>query len=463
MAAVVLVAIVLRLEGLTEWSISDDEVHTLRDSLSFSWSNPRPLVYALNHYVVLPLIGLRELGLRVVPFVAGVAAVPAFYLGYRRMGRPREGLVVALLVAVSAWHLFWSQFARYYSLVFLFTGLFGLSLLLWLQERRARWIAAALLTGALATLAHPSAAPVIGVGLLVIAGSELPGRSTRTRRVWLGLATAVIVLGAVRFGPILGAWFELNVATCCHDSFGLLGSFLNWMTAPVFVLGAVGCVEWIRSGGRREGLVVAACAVVPLAGFAALAERIAVSTSYLFGIAPFFLFAAAWLIAGEREKRAERPGWILASAVALAAASANLVGVASHFRDGGRLPYRQATEALVELQGGSPRVVAEGPAYLTFYAPDAKVAVLPHDSTSLDSLVRNRNFEWVLAPRVARAGFGYYQGQFGTVYSWLDLHCRPYRTFGSPRLDFRENYLELYRCPGDRLAAGSPIGSGSSR
>lgn len=442
-------AIVLRIKGLTEWSISDDEVHTLRDSLSFSWSNDRPLVYALNHYIVLPLVGLRELGLRLVPFLAGAVAVPGFYLMYRRLGRTREGLVVALLVAFSAWHLYWSQFARYYTLVFLFTGLFGLALLLWLQERDIRWIGAALLAGVLATLAHPSAAPVIAVGLLATAVVEFPDRSARTRRVWLGIAAAVIVLASVRFAPMLAKWFEMNIATCCHGSFSLLGSFLNWMTAPVLVLGIIGCVAWVHSGLSREGVVIASCAFLPLVGFAVLAELVAVSTSYVFGIAPFFLFGAAWLVAGERERNERRPGWMVAAAVALVAASANLVGIASHYRDGGRLPYREATEALIELQGGSPRVVAEGPAYLEFYDPEATVAVLPHDSTALDSLIRKREFQWVLAPRVARAGFGYYQGQFGSVYGWLDRNCRFYREFGTPRLDFRENYLELYQCDGD--------------
>lgn len=444
--AVFLVAVLLRAYGLVEWSISDDEVHTLRDSLKFSWSNPRPLLYALNHYLVLPVVGLRELGLRIVPFAAGIAAIPGFYLLYRRLGRPLEAVVTVSLTAASAWHLYWSQFARYYTLTFLFTGLFGLSLLLWLDRRRVRWIVAALASGVLASLAHPSAVPVVAVGMVATAGIEIYHRGRRSRRIWLGLTLAVLGLVAIRFIPMLDAWFENAEVTCCHGGLGLIGSFVNWMTAPVLVLASFGFLEWIRSGRSREGLVIASCGILPIAGFALLANVTTVSTSYLFPAAPFFLFAAAWLIVGRRANGTRPTGLVLASAVTLAAATANLVGVASHYRDGGRLPYREATESLVELQGGSPRVVAEGPQYLTFYEPGADVAVLPYDSTDLASLISDREYDWVLAPRVSRAGFGYYQRQFGEVYDWLKIHCRLHREYGTPRLDFRENTLELYRC-----------------
>ena len=171
-AVLTVIAIALRVYRLTEWSLHDDEYSTWKNSLELSWSNPRPLLFALNHYLVWPLFGLRELGLRLIPVTAGVVAVPAFYVMLRRVNMGTEGLAAAALVAVSTWHVYWSQFARYYTLVFLLSAVCGLALLGWLRNRRGGWLGLAAASGVLATLAHPSALPVVGTGALIVGLNE---------------------------------------------------------------------------------------------------------------------------------------------------------------------------------------------------------------------------------------------------------------------------------------------------
>ncbi len=56
-----------------------DELYTLRDSLHPQLRNPRPLLYLLNYFLVRPLLPLDEFGLRVLPALFGVLAMPALY------------------------------------------------------------------------------------------------------------------------------------------------------------------------------------------------------------------------------------------------------------------------------------------------------------------------------------------------------------------------------------------------
>jgi hypothetical protein len=304
-------------------------------------------------------------------------------------------------------------------------------------------------SGLLAVLAHPSALPVIASGALVVAVHEWR-RSTRRASLWpWALALAVSsALAAARYGPILAAWGAQAESPCCHSSIGLGLSLLDWMTAPVLLCALVGMAWWWWAERGPAPSLVAACALVPTALFLGLSEGMTVSLSYLFAAAPFYFLAAGWCVASTAQWVAGpgRPALLPAAAATVVLASANLVGLASHFRDGGRLPYRAAASALSSLAGAGDTILTEGTGHLRFYLAELAVAQLPSDSLSLGRLVNAGSAPWILAPRVDRAGFGYYEREFAQVYRWLDAHCASVQSFTTPRLDFRHNALELYHC-----------------
>lgn len=64
--------------------------------------------------------GITSTSLRLAPAIIGSLTVPAVALLTRRFLGRRESLVLALLLAVAPWHLYWSQGARFYALQFLF-------------------------------------------------------------------------------------------------------------------------------------------------------------------------------------------------------------------------------------------------------------------------------------------------------------------------------------------------------
>ena len=73
------VAMVLRLWHLGDWAITGDEGFTINDSTSgFTWKDLRPLAFAMNHYLAIPLFGQTELAVRLFPALFGIAAIPLF-------------------------------------------------------------------------------------------------------------------------------------------------------------------------------------------------------------------------------------------------------------------------------------------------------------------------------------------------------------------------------------------------
>jgi hypothetical protein len=458
LAALTAIAIALRVYRLTEWSLSEDEFPTWMDSLEFTWSNPRPLLYALNHYLVLPVLGLRELGLRVIPVAAGIAAVPTVYALLRRLDLRMEGLATAALIALSTWHVYWSQFARYYSLVFLLCALYGLALLGWVRHRRAGWLCLAATSGILAVLAHPTALPVIGVGALIVAWHD-QANSRRHGSLWPWAVTlgAALLAAVVRYGPIIASWS--TQWRYAHTSLPLALAFLDWMTAPVVICALAGMVLWWRAERGPVPQIVAITALLPTALFLGLSRVMNISVSYLYATTPFYFLAAGWLLARVAQSMTApgRTPLIPSAVVVTVVAAANLVGLASHFRDGGRVPWRDAAYALPSLTGPRDTILAEqaegGRQPLHFYVRELPLGALRPDSLTLGRVVHRGGAPWVLVTRVDRAGFGFHEYQFAEVYAWLDAHCQHIKDFTTPRLDFRRNELQLFRCRPDARAA----------
>src|SRR6188472_4305399 len=85
LALIVLVALatLLRVWHMGAWSFEADEIYTLRDSVVLNPNNPRPLMYLLNHYLILPFAPPGEVSLRLLPVLFGIMGIPVLYLMVR--------------------------------------------------------------------------------------------------------------------------------------------------------------------------------------------------------------------------------------------------------------------------------------------------------------------------------------------------------------------------------------------
>ena len=121
---IVLLALLLRLARLSFQPLWWDEGW----SLYFATSDPgamlqltavdiHPPFYYLLLHLWIRLFGSSLIAVRLLSVLIGVAAVPLIYLAGRRLFGHKAGLLAALLLAISPFHIYYSQEVRMYGLV----------------------------------------------------------------------------------------------------------------------------------------------------------------------------------------------------------------------------------------------------------------------------------------------------------------------------------------------------------
>ena len=130
---ILLIGTFLRFNGLTVQSLWLDEIHTMNasnPSLSFetvlksvkSFEKQPPFFYVSIHYWF-KLVGFNDLSARFFTALGGFLGLIAIFLLGNELYSRRVGLMASILAAVNYFHLYFSQEARAYCFVFLFTVL----------------------------------------------------------------------------------------------------------------------------------------------------------------------------------------------------------------------------------------------------------------------------------------------------------------------------------------------------
>lgn len=163
LAGITLVALILRFYKLGEWSFWFDEIFTVNRA-TVHYNDLGYVIRRLPQQVWLPvsvlltgqsltLFGVSEFNARLFPAIIGIITIPILYFPIRRYLGTGVALISCLLLAVSPWHLFWSQNARFYTALLLFTVLALSSFYYAFERDKAAYI-------------------FLGFGLLYLAGSE---------------------------------------------------------------------------------------------------------------------------------------------------------------------------------------------------------------------------------------------------------------------------------------------------
>jgi hypothetical protein len=368
-AVIVAVAAALRFRGLGEWSYWSDEAFTISDSNSLympSSTDRLPahrlsfLLYgfwfrAAEHFG----IPFSETVARLLPAIFGVLGVACVgWLGARAAGKG-GALLAALLVALSPFHLYWSQNARSYAL----EVVLALPAALLLGSACWRWKTWEFVMGLTlllaAAFAHPTAL-TLAPGLLVFflfarRARETPGAAAH--RLWLAAAAAVgfavvalTPLGRsvwVHFQVKSGASPALFVSTCVYY-------FRPTLLAAAFFLG-------IRGIARRDAPAV----FLTCAGFGVLASGFAASclvrtnAQYVIVALPLLTLLAGREIF-DLAREGGRPARLAAAALA-AVLAGDFAGGAYLYHtaeSGHRAPWREACQYVFERQEPGDLVVS---------------------------------------------------------------------------------------------------------
>jgi mannosyltransferase len=471
LTGLILLALALRFWRLGRWGFDSDEIFMLRDSVNLSAGNPRPLMYLLNHYLVLPFIPLDEYSLRLLPALFGVLAIPVFYVVARHLFGTRAALFGGLLLAVSGLHIYYSHFARYWTLVFLLCTVYPFAIYLGLRERSPRTLLVGLIVAVFAVLAHPASVLLLGgLGIWIVATYFRRDQLVRlwhSRNFrWGALAIVVIVAAvALRFGPMLQGWvserdrvprgeFLLHFpVTQGVKQIGYMLAFVESLTVPLVLTSAVGIYSLWQGRDRSLALLMTCMFCFPLAFLVLLSFRSPVSTFYLVPTTPvLFMGAGVFLdrVAGINWDL--RPRWLLPATVVAVMMVAGAPTLISQYRDGRRYDFRGAARWLHEHSEPGDVIYSDQPQVMGYYLPGVKVNQLVADPPVLMQSLRTLNQSghvgslWIVSPYSSQGSHRTHP-KIAILKAWIYGNCQLRNAVGVARLDFRVNELEIFQCP----------------
>lgn len=476
--ALILLGLVLRFYRLGNWSLDSDEVFMLRDSLRPDVRNPRPLLYFLNHFVLMPFIPLDEFGLRLLPAIFGVLAIPVFYLVSRRVLNQRAALFGTFLLTVSPLHVYYSQFARYWSLVFLLCSIYPFALYLGIRQRSSGLLVLGFVTAFLAVLAHPASILLVG-GMAIWAIATYISREKmnrfwgRSSVRWATLAVGIVALAAGwRMVRLLRGWIVQHDTHPGGSEF-LLGvpnkpglkqilyllGFAESLTFLLMLTSILGLYLLWRSRDRSLAVLLTSMAVFPLVFLVLVSFRAPVSTFYLLPMVPIVFMAAGLFLDRLADVQWElRPAWLLPAMLALIIVAEGAPTLLSQYRDGRRYDFRGAAQWVNETSAPADIVFSDQYKVVAHYLPTKQVRRLLGDPTPLmqaAQVLHESGAEalWVITPAPSHAFRT--NPKIGSLNRWLFDNCQLRNILGRSRLDFRQNFLQIYRCPPVPLAGSA--------
>ena len=177
LGTITLAAFALRIFRLGRWSFWIDELYSIRHAERIVTNGIRasdshhPIYYLL----IAPLFrrfGVNEWTARLPAAIIGALTIPILILALTPIIGSSATLILGLILAVSPWHIYWSQNARFYTLTFLLQALALLALYQFGETGRWESILFYLLLYGLAILAHETSALmlVLAAAYLILTG-----------------------------------------------------------------------------------------------------------------------------------------------------------------------------------------------------------------------------------------------------------------------------------------------------
>jgi hypothetical protein len=278
-------------------------------------------------------------------------------------------------------------------------------------------------------------------------------------------ALVVAIVIAVRFVPILLRWVAV------HDTMGPFGQYLlgpklapglkqlkyllayaEGLTLPVAVTGAVGVYILAKRGKRTLAIYLASVALFPIIFLTLVSLRTPVSIYYLLPTTPvFFIGAGVFLSRMFEVDWGLRARWLMPATVLLLILDAGTPTLISQYRNGRRYDFRAAARWLEQRLTPSDVVFSDQPVAMGYYLPKRDVQQLRFNTEllkdSLQAIHRDgqQGTLWIIAPAPAHA-FRTNLKQGGLA-AWMYGNCQLRNSLGAGRLDFRQQYLQIYQCP----------------
>ena len=326
-ALVTLLAGGLRFFRLEEWSFWVDEGFSLRDIAALGETRPLLSKFHFLYYVLsIPIIdslGVSEFSARLLPAVVGTLSIPLMFVFAKYMFDTKVALLASVLLAISPWHIYWSQNARFYSLLLLlYTAALMIAYIGIVQGRISYMLGSSALAG-LALVTHPTAAFfVLIVAIYILLLNVLSWEHSPQPKLRLLLSLALLPLlfilyEGVRVGAgelsapeVLQPFFEGQPSIHGNRLLAGVGYYIGVALVCSAIIGGV----FLISRKDHRGLFLVLSVIIPL-------PVLFVPTSF-----PRYVFLSlpSWILLGsvaviEIYNRLLRKEGILAAALLLIA------------------------------------------------------------------------------------------------------------------------------------------------
>jgi 4-amino-4-deoxy-L-arabinose transferase-like glycosyltransferase len=412
LVVITLFAAALRIYRLGEWSFWIDEIFTIDHAVShFSTTelllknippsrNWIPISVIVNAQV-LNLGGINEWSARLTPAIIGILTIPILYFPTRKIFGPIIALISVLLLAVSPWHLFWSQNARFYSSLMLFYTLALFAFHLGIEEDKPGYLLVFFLLVYLAASERLSALFIFPVVVTYLAtlwilkfdkpkGMNFRNLLIITLPLLIGGAIELysrIVNGESRFFADFNWFLQYQI----DDPFRLLVFVGNNFGIPLMMM-ALFSGLFLLSVRSRPGLLMLVSATVPLVILLLANLFIFTKDRYVFiTLFSWIILAvvgineiASWLQGNSR--------WLaIAVFFVLFAYALNDILLYYQVNHGDRLPWKSAFSSVEERAREQDVIVAFWPEFHPFYTDQP---ISAYEALDLKSMLASQQRYW---------------------------------------------------------------------
>lgn len=231
LTVIIVAGMVLRLTALNRQSLWFDEIdvviraqHPLSQVLhTFIAVGENGPLYNILLALWIRVAGISEIAVRFPSAVAGVLAIPLIYLLGRRLAGARVGLVAAGLLAISPYHVWYSQEAKMYAMVVLLALASSYAFVEALERNRRLWWAAYVMVTTLLFYTHVATVLIfVAQSLYAVVTRRAWGGRERNWLIAVGVLTlpyvpialwALKVIGGqvVTWQPDVGIWDALRI------------------------------------------------------------------------------------------------------------------------------------------------------------------------------------------------------------------------------------------------------------
>jgi 4-amino-4-deoxy-L-arabinose transferase-like glycosyltransferase len=303
LAGITAVATLLRLYKLGDWSFWGDELFSVSGQEDgFNYNLLRQSLSLALIQAVTAVNGTNEWNARIVPAIIGIISIPILYFLVRKIFDPQIALLAVLLLAISPWHIYWSQNARFYTAILLFYSVALLFFYLGMEQDRPWYLFLSILFLGLAAKERLFALffiPVALVYLLLLNWLRFgtpPGWRTRNGAIFI---IPALIGGLFFAGPYVGNLPEwmIGFGRANNNPVWLFAGFVAYVGLPVICLGTVGGLYGIAQK-NRAALLLLLNATLPLLLLMLIAPFHYTANRYAFiSLTSWFILTAVTVLA----------------------------------------------------------------------------------------------------------------------------------------------------------------------